>query len=89
MNPYDRALSRTPHGSQTRSKGAAQFPATYPKLLARGKGSHVWDPEGREYGDIIDSVNRIADTMGRVRFLEGKLRELEERSRAYELPGFE
>jgi glutamate-1-semialdehyde 2,1-aminomutase len=38
-----------PGGSHTYAKGDDQFPELFPGLIARGKGSHVWDVDGNEY----------------------------------------
>ncbi|MCC2658642.1 MAG: glutamate-semialdehyde -aminomutase [Panacagrimonas sp.] len=38
-----------PGGCHTYAKGDDQFPVDAPALIARGRGCHVWDLEGREY----------------------------------------
>ncbi len=40
-----------PGGAHTYSKGDDQFPSNAPRILSRGKGSHVWDVDGAEYID--------------------------------------
>jgi glutamate-1-semialdehyde 2,1-aminomutase len=40
-----------PGGSHTYSKGDDQFPATAPKIMARGKGAYCWDIDGQKYLD--------------------------------------
>lgn len=59
----DRAQSVIPLGSQTFSKSRTQFPVgVSPLFLARGQGSHVWDIDGNEYVDFINS--QCAITIG-------------------------
>jgi glutamate-1-semialdehyde 2,1-aminomutase len=38
-----------PGGSHTYAKGDDQYPSHDPVYIAHGKGSHVWDTDGREY----------------------------------------
>ena len=38
-----------PGGSHTYAKGADQFPAEGPSVIARGKGCRVWDADGNEF----------------------------------------
>jgi glutamate-1-semialdehyde 2,1-aminomutase len=38
-----------PGGSHTYAKGADQYPSNAPGVIARGRGSHVWDADGREF----------------------------------------
>ncbi len=38
-----------PGGSHTYAKGDDQYPEFCPPIIARGKGSHVWDVDGNEY----------------------------------------
>ncbi len=42
-----------PGGAHTYSKGDDQFPLHSPGAIVRGKGSHVWDPDGNEYIDCL------------------------------------
>ena len=59
----ERAESVIPLGSQTFSKSRTQFPVgVSPLYLARGSGSHVWDVDGNEYVDFINS--QCAITIG-------------------------
>ena len=49
-----RALQRRAHelipgGCHTYAKGDDQYPELAPAFLARGRGCHVWDPDGNEY----------------------------------------
>jgi glutamate-1-semialdehyde 2,1-aminomutase len=56
----ERALQTIPLGSQTFSKSKVQFPyGVSPYFIARGKGSHVWDIDGNEYIDFINSLAAI------------------------------
>lgn len=58
-----RAEAVIPLGSQTFSKSRTQFPVgVSPLYLARGQGSHVWDIDGNEYVDFINS--QCAITIG-------------------------
>ncbi len=55
-----RALQTIPLGSQTFSKSRTQFPfGVSPYFLQRGQGSHVWDVDGNEYIDFINSLAAI------------------------------
>ncbi|MEZ5738599.1 MAG: glutamate-1-semialdehyde 2,1-aminomutase [Burkholderiaceae bacterium] len=45
----ERAHRAIPGGCHTAAKGDDQFPATAPAFIARGKGCHIWDHEGRQY----------------------------------------
>ena len=38
-----------PGGAHTYAKGDDQFPELSPGFIVRGKGCHVWDPDGNEY----------------------------------------
>lgn len=56
-----RALESIPLGSQTFSKSYAQFPkGVSPLFLQRGEGSHVWDLDGNEYIDFINSLLAVS-----------------------------
>lgn len=58
-----RAEAVIPLGSQTFSKSRTQFPVgVSPLYLTRGQGSHVWDIDGNEYVDFINS--QCAITIG-------------------------
>lgn len=46
-----RAHELIPAGCHTYSKGDDQFPQNAPRFIARGKGSLVWDTDGREFLD--------------------------------------
>jgi len=49
---WRKAVSVIPTGSQTFSKCPSQFvDGVAPKMLVRGRGSRVWDPDGNEYID--------------------------------------
>jgi glutamate-1-semialdehyde 2,1-aminomutase len=55
-----RALKSIPLGAQTFSKSYTQYPrGVSPYFLTKGKGSHVWDVDGNEYVDFINSLASI------------------------------
>ena len=51
MNYQERLLKAIPGGAHTYSRGFDQFPSNAPKILERGEGAYVWDPEGQRYLD--------------------------------------
>jgi len=54
------ALKTIPLGSQTFSKSITQYPHGVSPYFARtGRGSHVWDVDGNEYIDFINSLAAI------------------------------
>src|SRR4030067_1193023 len=56
----ERALKTIPLGSQTFSKSKTQYPrGVSPCFIARGKGSHVWDVDGNEYIDFVNSLAAV------------------------------
>ena len=56
----ERALKTIPLGSQTFSKSKTQYPlGVSPFFIQRGKGSRVWDVDGNEYIDFINSLAAI------------------------------
>lgn len=56
----ERALRTIPLGSQTFSKSKTQYPmGVSPFFIRRGKGSRVWDVDGNEYIDFINSLAAI------------------------------
>lgn len=60
MEQLERAERVIPLGSQTFSKSRTQFPVgVSPLYLARGKGSRVWDIDGNDYIDFINSLASI------------------------------
>ncbi len=44
-----RAHDLIPGGAHTYAKGDDQYPAGAPAFIARGRGCHVWDTDGREF----------------------------------------
>ncbi len=55
-----RALESIPLGSQTFSKSRMQFPVgVSPLFIARGRGSRVWDIDGNEYVDFVNSLAAV------------------------------
>lgn len=61
MNSFqDRLLKVIPGGAHTYSRGYDQFPSNAPQILTSGKGSYVFDPEGKrylDYGMALRAVN--------------------------------
>lgn len=56
----NRALKVIPLGSQTFSKSKTQYPyGVSPYFIDRGLGSHVWDVDGHEYIDFVNSLASI------------------------------
>ncbi|MBD1835589.1 aminotransferase class III-fold pyridoxal phosphate-dependent enzyme [Cyanobacteria bacterium FACHB-472] len=56
----NRALKTIPLASQTFSKSKTQYPfGVSPYFVNRGQGSHVWDVDGHEYIDFINSLAAI------------------------------
>lgn len=56
----ERALRTIPLGSQTFSKSRTQYPyGVSPYFIAKGQGSHVWDVDGNEYIDFINSLAAV------------------------------
>jgi len=57
---YRRATEIVPGASQTGSKRASAFaPGAFPIFAVSGKGSHVFDADGREYIDYIMALGPI------------------------------
>jgi len=55
-----RALKVIPLGSQTFSKSSTQYPyGVSPFFITRGSSSHVWDADGNEYVDFVNSLAAI------------------------------
>ncbi len=56
----ERALRTIPLGSQTFSKSKTQYPfGVSPYFITRGQGARVWDADGNEYLDFINSLAAI------------------------------
>jgi glutamate-1-semialdehyde 2,1-aminomutase len=59
-NLLERALKTIPLGTQTFSKSKTQYPlGVSPYFIERGQGSHVWDVDGNEYIDFINSLAAV------------------------------
>lgn len=56
----ERALKTIPLGSQTFSKSKTQYPhGVSPYFIVKGHGARVWDADGNEYLDFINSLASI------------------------------
>jgi glutamate-1-semialdehyde 2,1-aminomutase len=56
----ERALKSIPLGSQTFSKSKTQYPfGVSPYFIQRGDGARVWDVDGNEYLDFINSLASV------------------------------
>lgn len=56
-----RAFKSIPLGTQTFSKSKTQYPyGVSPYFIERGSGSHVWDVDGNEYIDFVNSLAAIS-----------------------------
>ena len=56
----NRALESIPLASQTFSKSLTQYPrGVSPFFIERGKGSKVWDVDGNEYVDFVNSLAAV------------------------------
>ena len=56
----DRALKSIPLASQTFSKSLTQYPrGVSPFFIERGRGSKVWDVDGNEYIDFVNSLAAV------------------------------
>ena len=56
----DRALKSIPLASQTFSKSLTQYPrGVSPFFIEKGKGSKVWDVDGNEYIDFVNSLAAV------------------------------
>ncbi|MBS1518603.1 MAG: aminotransferase class III-fold pyridoxal phosphate-dependent enzyme [Bacteroidetes bacterium] len=57
---FKRSEGLIPAYSQTLAKGPTQWiRGIAPKFLVKGKGSHVWDPDGNEYIDLNMGIGPI------------------------------
>jgi len=58
---YARSEGLIPSGTQTLAKGPGQYvKGVAPKYLVRGKGSHVWDPDGNEFIDYNMAIGPLS-----------------------------
>lgn len=56
----DRALKSIPLASQTFSKSITQYPrGVSPFFIEKGKGAKVWDVDGNEYIDFVNSLAAV------------------------------
>ena len=56
----EKSLNSIPLGSQTFSKSLTQYPrGVSPFFIEKGKGSKVWDVDGNEYIDFVNSLAAV------------------------------
>ena len=56
----DRALKSIPMASQTFSKSLTQNPrGVSPFFIEKGKGARVWDVDGNQYIDVVNSLAAV------------------------------
>ena len=56
----DRALKSIPLASQTFSKSLTQYPrGVSPFFIEKGKGARIWDVDGNEYVDFVNSLAAV------------------------------
>jgi glutamate-1-semialdehyde 2,1-aminomutase len=56
----DEALKLIPLGSQTFSKSLTQYPkGVSPFFIKKGRGSKIWDVDGNEYEDFVNSLAAV------------------------------
>jgi len=56
----DKAIQSIPLGSQTFSKSLTQYPRRVsPFFIKKGKGAKVWDVDGNEYVDFVNSLAAV------------------------------
>ncbi len=55
-----RAQEIIPGGCHTYSKGPDQSPLLGPKVITKGKGSHIWDVDGNEYIDWAMGLTAVS-----------------------------
>jgi glutamate-1-semialdehyde 2,1-aminomutase len=65
VSPGVRSLQRLAHtlipgGAHTYAKGDDQYPESAPPFIVRGKGCHVWDPDGNEYIEYGMGLRSVA-----------------------------
>ena len=77
MNYQERLNRAIPGGAHTYSRGADQFPANAPQILARGKGAYVWDAEGKRYLDYGMALRAVTLGYSDPRVNAAAIREIE------------
>jgi glutamate-1-semialdehyde 2,1-aminomutase len=74
-----RAEDTIPLGSQTFSKSRTQYPyGVSPYFIERGKGAHVWDLDGNEYVDFVNSLAAVNLGYGDTDVTKAVLKQLED-----------
>lgn len=75
---YEERLSAViPGGAHTYSRGKDQFPSNAPPILERGKGCHVFDPDGRRFLDYGMGLRSVTIGYADERVNRAALREIE------------
>ncbi|BBI31778.1 aminotransferase class III-fold pyridoxal phosphate-dependent enzyme [Cohnella abietis] len=82
----NRALNTIPLGSQTFSKSKTHYPLEVsPYFIERGHGSHVWDADGNEYIDFVNSLGAV--TLGYVDpYVDAQVRSQMDNGVSFSLP---
>jgi len=73
---HERAQDLIPGGGHTYAKGDDQYPVTAPPLLERGAGSHVWDPDGREFIEYGSGLRAVTLGHGYPAVVDAAAREM-------------
>lgn len=74
-----RAEDTIPLGSQTFSKSRTQYPyGVSPYFIERGKGAHVWDLDGNEYVDFVNSLAAVNLGYGDTDVVKAVVKQLED-----------
>lgn len=60
MNYSERLNAVIPGGAHTYSRGDDQYPSNAPQIIERGKGAHVWSPDGRKFLDYGMALRAVS-----------------------------
>jgi glutamate-1-semialdehyde 2,1-aminomutase len=73
----ERAHALIPGGAHTYAKGDDQYPVVAPPFIARGRGCHVWDPDGNEFIEYGMGLRAVGLGHAFPRVVEAATRELQ------------